>query len=136
MRVVLVIGLPGSGKSTWAKTEAQKLRDRDLSCRVIDDPVSLENVEQEVVVAREQCVHTFFVVDPVFCRSPVRDAAASWFERMGLTVEFVFFANDPESALRNSRAPEREAKSVRADVLALSRVYTPGPRPLPVWRGA
>lgn len=133
MRVVLVIGLPASGKSTWARIEAARLRNRGHAAQVLDDPVSMEDVQRDVALALSQGAHSLFVVDPNLCRSPIRDAAVDWFKRQALAVECVFFANEPEQCLRNAMARSHDAKPVRSDVLSLSRVYFPEGDLLPVF---
>jgi adenylate kinase family enzyme len=117
MRVVLVIGLPASGKTTWAHTQVARLRALGVDARLLDDPRSAE----ELAASLDQECHLLFITDPHLCMQGVGSAAARRLEAQGHEVTLVFFANDPERCLVN--AARRPDKSVARFIVQLAESY-------------
>lgn len=123
--VVLITGLPGSGKTTLAMLE---FRDYVLvddpkfgDVQFIDDYLS-ENLD-------------IVIVDPNLCRAAARERAMKHFTDLGHSVQCVFFANDPLQCRINA-ASRVQPRPVNADIDALTRVYEipAGADVRPVWR--
>lgn len=113
-RIIIIVGLPASGKTTYAKHIASQL----FGCVLIDDPKSWDAVQNHVMGSHGLIVLT----DPYLCFACNRNVAEERFKDLGFDVEWVFFENNPEQCLRNSR--KRETKSVERDIVWFSENYT------------
>lgn len=141
--LMIVVGLPGSGKSTWcravaARTGAQlmddfKSRAPDL---VFRNSLKIPDLIEAIASGRP-CI----VADIDFTRTDARRDAAGWLADQFPHIEplWVFFANDPErcrinvlaDTSRNTQARLREIEA-RAPIFRIP----PNGRVLPVWAPA
>lgn len=87
MKAVLLIGLPGSGKTYLAKTKYVP-----MGYTLLDDP---NNVDL-LIFKGKNLPDKFVVTDPSFCKEKAREAATIFFEDFGYEVEWIFFENNPE----------------------------------------
>jgi hypothetical protein len=124
MRIVLVVGLPASGKTTWARAEAERLFRSGQRSLVVDDPRDATELHNVLRTAAAEGVAHAFVVDPHLCDARLRQAAHAQVARYGV-VEEVFFRNDPEQCLENARRKDRGAKSVDGAIRRWSLGYQP-----------
>lgn len=132
MLVVLVIGLPGSGKTSWARQRIAEAFFQGHRQALIDDPTDLGTVASELAKARAAGAEVVYVCDPNFCAGETVRAAQEWFQTGGYDVESVYFQNDPQQCLRNAMQAEREHKAVHGAILMWARVYAPPEDALPV----
>ena len=134
--VTLVVGLPGSGKTTWARAQVARAAQAGLNAQLLDDPRDAVSLVAAVEQARAQRVDHLFIVDPHLCGASALAAAKAWFERHDLAMEVVHFANDPEQCVRNAASSDRQGKAVANAIRMWSRQYMPpaSPPPLPVYR--
>ena len=114
MKVILIAGLPGSGKSCHALTLARQYG--VPTTLVLDDPKTSDEIQE--ALARPG-LETLIITDPMLCRSDIRDAALVLLD--GHSIEFVYFANDTEQCLRN--ASGRSSKEVSGLIRHLSGLY-------------
>lgn len=122
--IVFVVGLPGSGKTLYARERAER-EGRIL----VDDPRDAEALcHMEALVAGGRSI---IVTDPNLCFPDVRELAAGRFA--GQTVEWVYFENDPERCLYNSTGRGRQ---VEGFIRLASKYYQipEGGQVRPVWR--
>jgi len=122
-QVVLVVGLPGSGKTHLAVM--------DYVTRgyvLVDDPKDM-GVIIEAIRIHDKVVMT----DPHLTRESVRRAAYQWLEARGCEVTAVYFANDPEKAAKN--VDQRRDGRGPINVMTFSRFYEipEGVETLPVY---
>ena len=110
--VVLLIGLPGSGKTTLAQTKFVP-----QGYYLVDDPRSLETVK-EALEQHDKVV----ITDPLLTDPGAREAALSWFGLRGCQVSCIYFDNNPERATANLKL--REDGRGPINVKAMSRFYT------------
>jgi len=109
MRITLIIGLPASGKTTYAKT---------LGGFLLDDPQSVNELPLE-------CDH-LVITDPNFCISTNLDKAISILKKKygeSTVIDRIYFENDPIQCYKN--AVKRIDKPVTSSIKALSSVYIP-----------
>lgn len=105
MKVTLLVGLPGCGK-TFLGSELAKngaLFIDDISIQGLSPLRQAMYGESDVVVA-----------DTFLCRENERKLAASWLKLFGCEIEWVFFENNPEKCLRNveQRADGRKVEEL------------------------
>ena len=85
-KAVLIIGLPGSGKTHLAKTKY-------VDYTLLDDPNVLPTMSgilfKNIVVA-----------DPHLCKESVRNSCIRFFEDVGYIVECIYFENNPDKCRR------------------------------------
>ena len=108
MKITLVIGLPASGKTTYAKK---------LGGFLIDDPKHLDELP-------DVCEH-LVIVDPFFCILHILDNAIFKLkEKYGeCDITKIYFENDPDQCCNN--ADSREEKHVKRFIKAVSFEYEP-----------
>jgi hypothetical protein len=95
MRITLIVGLPGSGKSMLA----QEIASRTPGTVVVDDPQAincLDSIPRDAPGA--------VVTHPAFCRAKARDLVKQEILRRfpDADLEWVFFANDGDQCRVNA----------------------------------
>lgn len=131
MRIVLVVGLPASGKTHLARRISEQ-----GGLELLDDPPAgfplrdfLHSKDSGAVIA-----------DPHLCCPKTRAAALDLFEREfpKALVEVFYFENDPAACLDNMRRRQAagDARQVEDMIRMSSRHYRvpAGAFTLPVWR--
>lgn len=142
MHIVLVIGLPASGKTAWAQKQLFALRDAGLETRMVDNPYEIQEVDEALswVGVRGSAPRVLFVVDPHLC-DPATLALAQEMLRdkaPGATQHIVCFENDAAQCKRNLRLQRlgEPDPAVLAAIEQLSLRYRPTGKKLPVNRPA
>ena len=124
-RAVLIVGLPGSGKTWLARNEyvAQGFT-------LVDDPKTVSDVLQLL----EDDVDVV-LTDPNLVFENVREGAEKFFRSRFYQVEFVFFENAPAKAQRNLETREKEERRGQVTVSYFSRNYSipPDAKTVPVY---
>lgn len=119
VKVVIIVGLPGSGKTTYAESAYPDFR-------LMDDPAGPHEIPEDI---HENIV----VTSPFFCRegalNHVMKLVSDRVPDADLSV--IYFENDPEQCLLNSK--RRLDKPVENLIRDLSEVYHPPEGALPVW---
>jgi len=82
-KAILIIGLPGSGKTHLAKTKY--VPDGYV---LLDDPSVLPVMDKILF-------KNIVVTDPHLCKENIRKNCIQFFEDVGYTVECIFFENNP-----------------------------------------
>lgn len=134
MRVTLVVGLPGSGKSAWADERKAELSRNGMRGAVLDDPRTPDELLGALARARAESVAELIITDPYLCEPDVFARARERLVREGFDVHAVFFENDVQACLAN--AARRPDKAVAHLIEQLARRYQvpAGVLPLAVWR--
>ena len=119
-KIIFIVGLPGSGKTTFAKS---------FGLPILDDPKQLWEVTSFV-----DCLKgTGIIVDPNLCIQYNLTKAKDWVEGLDVEqIEVIYFENNPQQCLINSR--KRVDKPVEQYISYLSRIYEPQGPVIPVWR--
>lgn len=130
--VILVIGLPGSGKSHLL----EELRSKGFA--IIDD-ASMSDLAIEDRIKSLESYSRIAIADVQFCNHSVRFAAH---EMIGDILPdhfpmFFYFANDPETCLENvrRRATLGDVRKVSGMIDLLAANYHPPPNSYPVYGG-
>lgn len=133
MKILLVVGLPASGKTRFAQECAQR-----EGLEFLDDPPAGFPLREFI----RRSVRGVVIADPHLCCSKVRDTALELFQEECpvATIEFVYFENDPAACLDNMRRRQAagDARKVEDMIRITSRHYKipSGALILPVWRPA
>lgn len=137
MRAVIVVGLPGSGKSFLLRMLKCDAEARGQAVALLDDPrtpAQLEAFLREVTRAQPDLV---VVADPALCDDAIRHKAEELLSaRFGAAeLHWTYFANDASQCLLNT-ANREDGRNVRADILTWTKRYNipEGAEVLPVWR--
>lgn len=132
-RIIAIAGLPASGKTHYAR-DLNALADLHMNLPpsvVIDDPRDWNKDVVEVLnVSKDK---TVIIVDPWFCIDRNRVLAEDKFRKLGFTVEWIFFANDPEQCKVND---QHRGTNRTSDINWFSIQYSipEGANVLPVWK--
>jgi predicted kinase len=105
MKVILLIGLLGSGKSTYGKSfikENVYFFDEDLS-KINNIPVNAEIV---------------IFAHPLFC---IKEKLNQFKEKISCKIEEIYFENDPEQCLKNTK--NRDGKPCYSSITYLTKQY-------------
>ncbi len=115
MKFVLIVGLPGSGKTFLGKD----LVEGSQQARFFDDPSSYDFLRE---ISSEELV---VVADPFFCESQERVSIEQAIKDKfpGAMIEWIFFANDPDQCYQNLLA--REYNLVTGLLACLTERYDP-----------
>lgn len=103
----LIAGLPASGKTTYAK---------NFKCKLFDDPKDLKEI-----IDYCKCGNNIIITDPNFCITEVRNKAQKILLDLGYKVNWIFFENNPNQCIINSK--KRPEKSVEMYIKQLSLLY-------------
>ena len=86
--IIILVGLPGSGKSRMAK---QINIDNGNKYKVIDDPKSLENDIKQFINK------DLIITDPALCFESNREKAEEFFKEFApdAKIDWIYFENNP-----------------------------------------
>ena len=132
MKIVFVVGLPGSGKTTWAN---QHVGNNVL----VDDPLSWVEVEKGFTLALER-QHDLWIVDPHLCNPQTYQRAQELLQALGVSYqatvlfETIYFANDLSSCLVNIRGRQGEKTTSKHDARLMALSYAPKGQVLSVYQ--
>ncbi len=133
MKLVLVVGLPASGKSWWARQQATAARARGRVEHVLDDPRIFSEVREALARARSEKAQSLYIVDPAFCDASVLQVARRQLAlEPDLRVCEVFFQNDLVQCEANAVRRGLQEKSVLGALQRWSAVYRPPSNAMPV----
>ncbi len=125
MRAILIVGLPGSGKS-------YTLRKYDLvDWDIHDDLRNIGSIEKSLLSGRN-----VVIADVNLCDINVREDAEAYLIRLNTSVEWIFFENDPEQCRKNVefRKTQGDLREVEGTIRRFSKIYNPPENSLKVWK--
>jgi predicted GTPase len=122
MKIIVVIGLPASGKSTYCK-----LLNLDFHGVIVDD--NLIDSNKDIIINLIEDGRDFIYVDTALCNSNLLNKFKEFIDCVKDTqgieeVEYIYFENNPEQCLINAANPDRVAKKVNKYINYLSLIYT------------
>lgn len=121
--IILIVGLPGSGKSHLANRIND---DNNGKFTIIDDPKDFKEIEDIINT-------DLIITDPQLCFEKNRQNALKRIKSLNpdCKIEWIFFKNDPEKCLVNTRIRDRAAiisfkpiKKVESFIKNFSQYYT------------
>ncbi len=124
-KVILLIGLPGSGKTTWGKAFLQA----NPQVVFVDDMSMLTNNAKDYLakIKTNSENSTLIIADVHFCQGNIRKTAEHTIKEVFPTasLEMIFFENNPEKCLNNiqTRMTKGDTRLVTEMVRQLSKVY-------------
>ncbi len=111
MRVICIAGLPGSGKTTLARSLLPV------------DGILLDDLNNQADLHHAlQCKSTIIITDPYFCKSAVRLSIGKFLEKYGVTPEWIFFENSPVKC-ENNVLHRNDGRKVKDFIRILSGQY-------------
>jgi hypothetical protein len=112
-KLCVLVGLPGSGKSTWIQANAT-----DGNCLIIDDYLTrapaprrfADSLRFSELSEALKGGLTCYISDVRFCESGLRGEISAFVESSfsDVLLEWVYFANDPEECKKRVRKRNRE----------------------------
>ena len=123
--IILLVGLPGSGKTELAKSLKERLGNVSRSVRIIDDPD--ENTDLSLIKDSEIAI----ISDVNLCDSSIYkqaiDRLAREFDKHLHEVQALFFENDEEQCKKNIlyRQSKGDRRNVSATLKRFSKIYVP-----------
>lgn len=132
-RVVLLVGLPGSGKSTWAAGKPGVLSSDALRALLADDPDNQQihsrvfRVLRVVLKQRLELKRPLTYIDATNLTPKERSPYIKMAQLLDSDIEALFFDVPPEECIRRNQA--RDRKVPREVIEAMSRKLVP-PNPI------
>ena len=133
MRIIIIVGLPGSGKTYLAKRLVDKMQGVLLDD--VNNHGGLDTIKQYINKQAPQII----ITDPHLCRREAQLFAKKFFSdyTMQYMVEWIFFENNVEACLKNikRRTKKGDARNV-SGMLHVSKTYfiPDDITPLRVWQ--
>ena len=113
-KIILIVGLPGSGKTTLGKNLAQS--------GILIDDISKFGLDRLIVSLNE--FSTIVVTDCFLCLEKEREKAISFFKSKNIeSIDWIFFENNPDKCLKNIQY-RNDGRKVEGLIHMLSRLYT------------
>lgn len=117
--IILIIGLPGSGKTEYART---------LNIPVIDDPEVNYPTQREMLIRVKELLSDnlkICITTPSLCNTYIRKGAEKLLtKKTKAKISFIFFANDPEQC-RINVAARNDGRKVEEYISRLTETYNP-----------
>lgn len=120
-KIIFIVGLPASGKTTLAETMA-----KDLQAALVDDPKSLDQIMEAL------SNDTVIVTDPFLCYKKNQEKAKEIFSSLA-EVNFIYFENDLLQCKKNAKL--RPEKKVDVEIYSKNYFIPEGASTLSVYRG-
>ena len=96
MKITIIVGLPGSGKTTFAKTLVKE------NVVLFDDPGALQKTFDEMMLYINQNKGDAIVTDIYCFNETTRKGVEEYLYSNGVSkIDWIFFENDPESCIKN-----------------------------------
>lgn len=108
MKIILIIGLPASGKTTLLKK---------MNGHVFDDINTLDELPKKLN-------KDLFIADVNFCITKIRNNAVSVLEKMypKTDIEYIYFENNPKKCIKNAKERNNQ-RNVCGLIITYSKVY-------------
>lgn len=110
MKVTIIIGLPGSGKSYLIDRIARQHT-------ILDDFVSPDKIHMALSLGDD-----VIMADPYFCEPDILAKAVKIVEVYTSNIEYIYFENDKEKAIALA---ENRGRGVKGLIHQLSVIYKP-----------
>lgn len=122
--VKLIVGLPGSGKTTWGTT----FTELNTNTLFVDDISIVTNNAKEYLEKIPNTYEHILISDVYFCQTKVREKALETILDIfkGTKVEVIYFENSLEKCFKNvqKRTKEGDDRLVLGLIKELSKKYT------------
>lgn len=125
-RVILLVGLPGSGKTTWGESF---IKSNPKSVFLDDISILTNNAREYIDNIKKINVDdsNLIISDVYFCQAKVREMAISIIKEIfpNSLLEIIFFENSPQKCLANveSRMKKGDDRKVSEMIRILSKEY-------------
>ncbi len=120
--IILIVGLPGSGKTHLANTLSNE-------SRIFDDITSIDDLPSN---------DNFVIVDVNFCDSNILKRAINILNNKFShhTIDIMYFENDPVKCRKNvehRKLHQTDTRNVEGTIKRFEKIYNPPPNSMKIW---
>lgn len=138
MKLILIAGLPGSGKTTYAKQLRNELVSKGISCVLTTDPMHLSIFKDDYSKFAHTGDDVWIIESPYLCRKHDQDALIDYITKNIhfdiQDVKWIVFENNPIQCLANIEH-RQDGRDVLPTIKLFSRDYhiPDSAQIIPVW---
>lgn len=118
MKIIIIVGLPGSGKTHLAKRLSQ-----EIPSIVVDDLINPQKIWDAIDVAEQKGINQIILSDPYFCLPNIQKDLTEIFKNYNL--EWIYFENNLAKCQKNVKYRESldDNRNVDITLKYLSKQY-------------
>ena len=126
MELILIAGLPGSGKTTLAENMAKNMTSQGISNLLISDPMNATLLLAQLDKCKKYTYKNLIFESTYLCDKSERTNLLEYLKKQGLSfaqIKWICFKNEPDRCYLNTSA-RNDGRDVTETIRYMSKIYT------------